>query len=140
MNILVIGKNGQLGEAFAAQTSDAWNVLLPGREQFDLLKTQQMEHYIQEQNPAMVINAAAYNLVPQSDIDPTPAFAINTFAVWQLAGICKKMNIPFVTYSTDYVFDGKKGAPYVEDDQPQPLQMYGISKYAGELATLNAND
>lgn len=140
MTILLIGKDGQLGESlYRLLASSDHSVLFPDRNEFDLLNIEQMREYINRHQPEVVFNTAAYNDLGAAEIDPTMALAINTTAAWQLAQICAQSGSRFVTYSTDYVFDGTKGLPYAEVDQPNPLQMYGISKYAGELAVRNAN-
>ena len=86
----------------------------------------------------MVINTAAFHNLPVCETKPEKAFEVNCIAVRDLALACKKMNALLVTFSTDYVFGGEKRTPYAEDDRPSPLQMYGISKLAGELAALSA--
>jgi dTDP-4-dehydrorhamnose reductase len=151
MNILIIGKGGQLGESLREViergNGETHTLLMPDRQEFDLTNAEQMQTYLAAHKPDLCINAAAYNLLPQAEENPEPAFAVNTFAVWRLAKLCKENDVKFVTYSTDYVFDGAKGEPYTETDTPNPLtdtpnplQMYGISKYAGELATRNINE
>jgi len=79
------------------------------------------------------MNATAYHVVPECEQHPEMAFAVNATAVKTMADLCGQRGIGFVTYSTDYVFDGRAGRPCAEDDRPNPLQTYGVSKYAGEL-------
>ena len=89
-----------------------------------------------EFHPDVVINTAAFHNVPQCEVEPLRAFAVNCQAVRDLAAICKKMDVRLITFSTDYVFGGEQRTPYREDDRTHPLQMYGISRLAGELAAL----
>ncbi|MHB8845788.1 MAG: SDR family oxidoreductase, partial [Nitrospirota bacterium] len=79
----------------------------------------------------------AFHNVPRCEQEPDMAFRINCVAVRDLARLCSRSNIPFVTFSSDYVFGGEKQAPYVEDDMPRPLQIYGITRAAGEYAALS---
>ncbi len=142
MKILVIGKNGQLGNSLqehAAQHLPDLEILSPTRTELDITNEEQLDHYIKTNAPQWVINTAAYNLLPASEKNPLPAFAINTVAPRNIANACKKYGARFITYSTDYVFNGQTTSPYTEDSRPDPLQMYGLSKYAGEQAVTHTN-
>jgi len=140
MKVLITGKNGQLGKELVAQaTQSGWEVHAYGREELDITNHEQMLQHLQAIAPDMLINTSAYNLVQEAEKNSANAFAINTTAVKNLSSLCQEKNIHFVTYSTDYVFDGMKGSPYNESDTPNPLQMYGLSKYAGEIAARNYN-
>ena len=86
--------------------------------------------------PDAVINTAAFHNVPLCEIEVEQAFRINCAAVRDIAASCKKNGALFVTFSSDYVFGGEKNIPYLEGDRPQPLQIYGISRLAGELAAI----
>lgn len=86
--------------------------------------------------PRVVVNTAAYHNVPKCETNETEAFALNAIAPRHLARICRELGARLVHVSTDYVFDGAKRAPYVETDCPRPLNVYGISKLAGEYAVL----
>lgn len=135
MNILLIGKTGQLGGSIlAGQTSH--RIYAPDRSELDIESKESCARAIAEFRPDVVINTAAFHNVPQCEVEPLRAFAVNCQAVHDLAAICKKMDIRLVTFSTDYVFGGEQRIPYREDDQTGPLQMYGISRLAGELAAL----
>jgi dTDP-4-dehydrorhamnose reductase len=136
--ILLIGKTGQLGaEIIKDAFSFGFEVFGFEKEELDVTKELQVREKIKEIKPDILINTSAYNAVSMCEKDPMPAMMLNFIAVQNLASICKENNIIFVTYSTDYVFDGKKGSPYDENDKPNPLQLYGISKASGEHATLN---
>lgn len=86
--------------------------------------------------PEVVINTAAFHNVPMCEIEYESAFKINCIAVRDLAFFCKHWKALLITFSSDYVFDGGKRAPYLESDHPAPLQVYGISRAAGEFAAL----
>lgn len=137
MKILVFGKDGQLGRAFqeSLKTSDA---VFLGREGCDLSNTRAVLECLSEINPDCVINAAAYTAVDKAEEEKERAFAVNTLALKSMAEYCAANQKVLVHYSTDYVFDGKKASPYIETDLCQPLSVYGKSKYAGELAILEA--
>lgn len=135
MNILLIGKTGQLGGSILAEQT-SHRIYAPGRSELDIESRQSYERVIAEFRPDVVINTAAFHNVPQCEVEPLQAFAVNCQAVRDLAAICKKMDIRLVTFSTDYVFGGEQRIPYREDDRTGPLQMYGISRLSGELAAL----
>jgi dTDP-4-dehydrorhamnose reductase len=87
--------------------------------------------------PRIVVNAAAFHNVPRCETEETTAFAVNAIAPRHLARAATKVGARLVQVSTDYVFDGAKGAPYVETDRPNPLNVYAVSKLAGEHAVLS---
>jgi len=133
--ILLIGKTGQLGrELMKDAFSFGFEVSGFEKEELDVTRESEVREHIEHTKPDIVINASAYNLVAKSEESPLSAMELNFLAVSKLARICKEKNITFITYSTDYVFDGRKGEPYEEHDEPNPLQMYGMSKLAGESA------
>lgn len=135
--ILLIGKNGQLGaEIMKSAPFFDFEIVGFDKEELDVTNKSQAEQKIKEIKPDILINTSAYNAVLMCETNFLPAMSVNFMAVQNLARICKENNITFVTYSTDYVFDGEKGTPYDEDDAPNPLQVYGISKLAGEYAAL----
>jgi len=137
LNVLLIGKTGQLGGSILAEPR-GHRIHAPGRDELDIESTESCERAIEEYRPDVVINTAAFHNVPQCEEEPSRAFAVNCQAVRDLAAICKKREARLVTFSTDYVFGGEKHSPYREDDRTGPVQMYGISKLAGELAALAA--
>lgn len=139
MDVLVIGKTGQLGQALIEHAPSDWTVAAPGADELDITHPEQVVAAIERVQPQIVINTAAYNRVPDCEESPDAAFQLNAFAPWQMARECGRRSIRFVTYSTDYVFDGAATAPYTEESAPHPIQMYGVSKYAGELACLNVH-
>lgn len=115
-----------------------YQVFAPYRTECDIGKSTDISSFLGEVKPDYIINAAAYVNVPACEADATEAFRVNAGAVRYLAREARVRAIPFVTYSTDYVFDGRKGEPYCEIDQQCPVQMYGITKYAGELAAITS--
>lgn len=140
MKVLILGKNGQLGEALNKQGKSLGYKTLPyGRQELDITDSNKVKKVILSERPDVVINATAYHVVPDCEIYPEKAFLVNATAVRNIAEITDGLNILFVTYSTDYVFDGKKGRLYREDDLPTPVQTYGISKVAGEHMALSYN-
>lgn len=140
MKVLVIGKNGQMGQELMRQASDFWfEVVGTTREECDVTNPSQVREVVDTVKPDILINTSAYNLVTEAENDPDKALALNTVAPFRLAQLCVEKSIRYVTVSTDYVFDGLKGRPYIETDHPNPVQMYGISKFAGELAVRNVD-
>lgn len=134
MKIFLIGKNGQLGQAIHTQSPDAGHEIHAfGQEELNIADGDAFSALFKKINPDVVINASAFHVVPQCEEDPEKAFLINAIALKKIAEMCSESNVQLMTYSTDYVFDGTKGTPYLEDDKPNPLQVYGVSKVAGEL-------
>lgn len=134
MKVLVCGRNGQVAQALQSALAGLGEVHLLGREQLDLAHPQQLRAPLRELRPDLVINAAAYTAVDQAESEPQLAFTINAEAPRVLAEEAAHLGVPLIHYSTDYVFDGSKAAPYAEDDAPNPLGVYGRSKLAGEQA------
>jgi dTDP-4-dehydrorhamnose reductase len=131
--ILVIGKDGQLARALGRIGSiSGLPVVRMGRPEFDLTQLESIAPAVLAAKPAVVVNAAAYTAVERAESERELAFAINAEAVERLARACADKGIPFITLSTDYVFDGNKRAPYVEDDPVCPVNVYGASKAEGE--------
>lgn len=137
MNILLIGKTGQLGGSILAEPR-GHRIVAPGRDELDIESPESYSKAIRAYRPDVVINTAAFHNVPQCEVEPLRAFAVNCKAVHDLAKACRKEDVRFVTFSTDYVFGGDRRTPYLENDLPQPIQMYGISRLAGEHAALAA--
>lgn len=137
--ILLIGKTGQLGgEMMNDAPFFGFEIIGFDKDRLDVTNEAQVKEKIAEIKPDILINTSAYNAVTLCEKNPAPAMVLNFAAVQNLAKICKESNVIFVTYSTDYVFDGKKGSPYEEDDAPNPLQVYGASKLSGERAALSS--
>jgi dTDP-4-dehydrorhamnose reductase len=129
--ILVIGSDGQLAKAFKALLPDA---VFLGRGVLDLAYPERVEAALGHYNPAAVINAAAYTQVDNAESEEALAITVNAQSPAAIAIYCSARAIPFVHFSTDYVFDGSGDTPWREDDTPAPLGAYGRSKLAGENA------
>ncbi|KKQ77605.1 MAG: dTDP-4-dehydrorhamnose reductase [Candidatus Zambryskibacteria bacterium RIFCSPLOWO2_01_FULL_39_39] len=135
--ILIIGKNGQLAGAIQAEVgSFGFEVIAFDRQEMDVTNWPQVKKILDKIKPDILINTSALQVVLQCEENPQRAMEVNFLAIQNLARECKERNIIFVTYSSDYVFDGEKGSAYEEDDLPNPLQIYGLSKLAGEYAAL----
>lgn len=134
MKILITGQHGQVSQALQQRLPDLGALIVLGRDQLDLANPGQIREHIRSHRPNLIINAAAHTAVDQAESEPDAAFAINAIAPGILAEEAKALGIPLIHYSTDYVFDGSKPAPYTETDAPNPLGVYGQSKLAGEQA------
>lgn len=133
-NVVVFGSRGQLGVELVAEfTRRGYNVAGFDRATVDINDSHRVERALAEADPALVLNAAAYNQVDVAESEPVPAFLANGLAVRNLAMACRQLDARFVHFSTDYVFDGSAGRAYIEEDQPHPLGAYGVSKLAGEM-------
>ena len=143
MNILVFGKDGQLGKAFKAlfdsQTIPK-NVVIQyvGRADCDLSDSNALSNLLFKTSPDLIINASAYTAVDKAENDIEMAFTINARAPELMAKYAAEHGATFLHYSTDYVFDGGKSGWYVESDERNPLGVYGKSKAAGEIAVEEA--
>ena len=133
MKILITGINGQVGHALMQQLNDRELVGLT-RQDCDLTEPDQIRQVIDHHQPDLIINPGAYTKVDQAEDEPELAFQINRDAPKVMAEKAREYDIPFIHFSTDYVFDGKKKGAYQEDDPTNPLGVYGASKVAGEEA------
>lgn len=131
--ILILGGSGQLGTAMRHQLPDA---LHPSRSELDLAEVDSIEDRLEAAAPSAIINCAAYTDVDGAETDGAAALLVNATAVGVLARFAEAHGIPFVTFSTDYVFDGRATVPYLESSTPSPISAYGISKLAGEKMAL----
>lgn len=136
MKILITGTNGQVGSALVRQAkAEGHEVVAISREQWDMaLLPGHGEELVLEAKPDLVINPAAYTNVDGVEDNEETALTVNADAPRALAKGCKQLDIPIFHVSTDYVFDGAKDEPYVETDQTNPINAYGRTKLAGELA------
>lgn len=135
--LLVTGVRGQLAHALASRASKfaalGYTMQQIGRPEFDFDRPETIETVFHEAAPALVINAAAWTAVDLAETERDAAARANDTGPARLGGLCAIAGIPFIHISTDYVFDGTKGAPYVETDLPNPTGVYGATKLAGEL-------
>jgi dTDP-4-dehydrorhamnose reductase len=132
--ILVTGESGQVGEALTRTLAPLGEVHAPTLAVLDLTDAKSIRNIMRELRPRWVVNAAAHTAVDKAESEPDLAFAINATAPEILAEEAKNIGAAIIHYSTDYVFDGSKTSPYVESDATGPLNVYGKSKLAGELA------
>jgi dTDP-4-dehydrorhamnose reductase len=140
MRFLLLGGTGQVGEEFRGlEFPKNVEVVAPTRAELNLEDPRAISRVIAAEPWSAVINAAAYTDVDRAESEEPVAFAVNAEAPSRLAADTGHRGIPLVHISTDYVFDGRKGAPYVEQDAVAPLNAYGRSKLAGECGVLAAN-
>lgn len=132
--ILLTGVNGQVGWELARTLAPLGYVRTVGRGELDLLRPDSIRSVMERMRPDIVVNAAAYTAVDKAEAEPEVAFAANAVAPAVFAEEAHRLGALLVHYSTDYVFDGSKVGPYSEDDVPNPLNVYGRSKLAGEVA------
>lgn len=138
---LIAGGDGQLSRALAASALTGTECILLGRAALDITSEQSIAQALEAHDPAIVFNGAAYNLVDRAQGDGIEDnWRLNALAPSLLALACARRSIPLVHFSTDYVFDGRKSEPYVEEDAARPLSFYGSAKLGGENAVLCASE
>ncbi|WP_347884014.1 dTDP-4-dehydrorhamnose reductase [Pseudomonas aestiva] len=138
MNIVITGRSGQVSRALQREFGSTYQLTVLGQADLDLAQTGQLRAAFDRLEPDLILNAAAYTAVDQAEEDSERAAAINARAPQILAELARERDIPFVHYSSDYVFDGSRRQPYTETCSPAPLSAYGRSKLAGEEAVLAA--
>jgi dTDP-4-dehydrorhamnose reductase len=136
--IVLLGKNGQVGWDLQRSLAPLGLVHGTDRNSCDLADPSSLALALIKSTPQVIVNAAAYTAVDQAETDPSAAYRINTDAVAELAALAKQVNALLVHFSTDYVFDGTRNAPYTETDSIAPLSVYGRSKAAGEQAIIES--
>jgi len=140
MLTIVFGSKGQLGRDLCARFRRDGEVFAADLPEVDIADFGAVEEFMREARPDLVINAAAYTDVEAAEDDPVSAFRVNETGAGNIARASARAGAPVVYYSTDFVFDGIKRAPYAPDDAPAPLCVYAKSKLAGEEATRENND
>jgi len=130
--ILLIGKNGQVGWELRRTLAPIGDIICTGSSELNLASADSIRKQVRQAQANVVINAAAYTAVDKAESEPELAGKINGQAPWILAEECARAGALLVHYSTDYVFDGTKGEPYVETDVTNPLSVYGRTKLTGE--------
>jgi dTDP-4-dehydrorhamnose reductase len=138
VKILLFGKNGQLGRELNKHLPSIGSVISVGRSDVDLENADDIRAAIREERPEIVINAAAYTAVDLAETEKERALKVNHFAPEVMALESKRIGAVFIHFSTDYVFNGMKPTPYVEDDACKPINFYGYSKWMGEQAVMAA--
>lgn len=135
--VLLIGGTGQLGTAIRRGWNDC-EIVAPARRELELERTADLRAALERIRPEVLVNAASFHDVDRCEKEPERAFAVNAGAVGRAARLACELGVPFVTISTDYVFDGDSAVPYREDVPPHPLSVYGASKLAGERLALRS--
>ncbi len=129
--VLLLGANGQVGAELASRFADA-ELHAPDRARADLSEPESLRAAVRDLRPEIILNAAAYTAVDRAESEPALADRVNHLAPGVLAEEAERVGALLIHYSTDYVFDGTKTAPWVETDEPAPLSVYGATKLAGE--------
>ena len=140
MKILLFGKNGQLGTEFQQILPALGDLVCLDYEDVDLSDLQALQTAMNEVKPHLIVNASAYTAVDRAETEQETAMKVNALAPGAMAEWTRKNGAALIHYSTDYVFDGTKGSPYVESDTPNPLNVYGKSKLAGEETIAQAGE
>ena len=140
-NVLVTGANGQLGkslQALAPQYSEDFRFIFTDVEELDITQPDAIREMMRREKVHCIINAAAYTAVDKAESDVEKAYLLNETAVLNLAQAAQESNALLIHVSTDYVFDGQSKTPYTPDMMPNPLSVYGKSKWAGEQAIMRS--
>ncbi|MCK1466618.1 MULTISPECIES: dTDP-4-dehydrorhamnose reductase [unclassified Bradyrhizobium] len=141
MRLLVVGREGQIARSLRESAANENDLILQciGRPDADLLRPGTVTAAILKFRPDIVVNAAAYTAVDKAEDEPDLAFSINCNGAQEVAIAAASCGVPIIHFSTDYVFDGMKSSSYNEQDIPNPQNVYGHSKLAGERAVMSAN-
>jgi dTDP-4-dehydrorhamnose reductase len=134
VKILLLGKNGQLGWELNRTLQPLGEVFAIDYPEVDMADAKSVRGIVLQLKPDVIYNATAYTDVDKAESEPDLAEAVNGIGPGILAEEARKLNAVLIHYSTDYVFDGNKGSPYIETDTPNPLNVYGLSKLHGEQA------
>ncbi|MFB0566881.1 MAG: dTDP-4-dehydrorhamnose reductase [Candidatus Aminicenantaceae bacterium] len=139
MKVAIIGADGQLGSDLVKvfERDEVFPLYYPD---FDITKPKESRKVLSSFDIDVVINTAAYHRVDECEDNAQKSFLVNSIAVRELALICRRLSLILVHFSTDYVFDGRKREPYIEEDIPNPLNVYAVSKLAGEYFVRNILD
>lgn len=131
-SVLITGSGGQLAWELKATLPENRSATFLSRKQLDIRDTKAVFNLVKAEQPDVIINAAAYTAVDKAEADPETAYAVNDKGCENLALACKEHNVILIHVSTDFVFDGTNSTPYQTDDHPNPINVYGASKLAGE--------
>lgn len=132
MKVAIFGSGGQLGRALAAALATTHDVVAVDHDRADIRHASAVADVVQAAKPDWVVNSAAMTHVDRCENNPLAAFEINALGARNVARACAAAGVRLLHVSTDYVFDGEKTSPYVEDDTARPINAYGVSKLAGE--------
>ncbi|HWO75385.1 MAG TPA: dTDP-4-dehydrorhamnose reductase [Bacillus sp. (in: firmicutes)] len=136
MRILVTGAYGQLGREVISQFSKEYQIIGYGKKELDITNEENVGTVIKKISPNVIIHTAAYTAVDTCETNIKQAYEVNTIGAANVAKAAQKIGARMFYISTDYVFDGKKEVPYLENDETNPLSIYGLSKLAGEKSVL----
>ena len=136
--VLIIGAGGQLAYDLIRVLGDSYRVIRATHSDFDICDRPATRRFIKKYRPDVVINTAAFHNTTECELDPTKSFQVNAIGAYNVAAAAADLGAPVVFISTDYVFDGSK-KKFSEEDDPNPLNVYGASKLAGENLTRIAN-
>ena len=139
MKVLVLGANGQLGYEFSNFLRDKVELFAFSHSELDILDFEKLVNKFLKLSPDIVINCAAYTKVDQAEKEQALAYKINAVGARNVSFASFKIKAKVIYFSTDYIFDGNKGSPYIEFDKPNPLSIYGKSKLLGEKYTKEFN-
>lgn len=134
MRILLTGGVGQLQQELLEKLPASGDLITPGIDKLDLAQPESIQETLEEIQPDLIVNPAAYTAVDRAETERELAFALNAEAPRQMALWARKRGTPIIHYSTDYLFDGSGSRPWEENDPPKPINVYGESKLAGENA------
>ncbi|MFT0213876.1 dTDP-4-dehydrorhamnose reductase [Pseudomonas sp. F1_0610] len=137
MHVLLCGATGQIGQSILQLCPQDWQLTCTHSSTLDISQPNCVEQISEQIKPKLIINAAAYTAVDRAELDTTRAYQVNQLGCRHLAWAAQKLDCPIFHLSTDYVFSGEQTAAYVETDIPQPINVYGASKLAGEQEILN---
>ena len=134
MKILLFGRGGQLGWELQQSLAPRGEVKAVDKSELDISQVKAIPAYIKQSRPTVIVNAASYTDVDKAEDEKELAHRINAIAPEVMARTAKEIGATFIHFSTDYVFDGEKGTPYLEQDLPNPINHYGRTKFEGEQA------
>jgi dTDP-4-dehydrorhamnose reductase len=138
VKVLVTGREGQLARGLVETAGAGVQMVAIGRPELDLADEKSVAAAVARERPDIVVNAAAYTAVDKAETEPALAHAVNALGAEHVAKACAASAIPIIHISTDYVFDGTKDGPYVEDDPTAPINVYGRTKLEGEQRVAKA--
>lgn len=139
--ILITGANGQLGHDFQRIFKDrSLDFIATDYKELDITDIEAVREFVKGKNINLIINCAAYNNVDKAQEEVEMCYKLNAYAPRDLALVAKEIGADYITYSTDFVFDGSKTTPYIEEDIPKPLSVYSEAKAEGEKLVLETYD
>ncbi|MGL5049770.1 MAG: SDR family oxidoreductase, partial [Fusobacteriaceae bacterium] len=135
--VLITGAKGQLGHDYVRIFKErGMQFIATDYNELDITNIELVREFVNGKEIELIINCAAYNNVDLAESEVDLCYALNAYAPRDLAKVAKEIGAEYITYSTDFVFDGKKGSPYTEEDEVSPLSVYSEAKALGEKLTL----